>query len=66
MKIYILTLMLLFTSLFGGDNYFYQNGKKVYLSPNLQVQSYSRSSTEKLSKLKYFTTNNNNTIGISD
>ena len=66
MKINILLFTLILTSLYCSDNYFYQNGKKVYLSPVKEVKSFSLKSTSTTPNLNYFTTPKNKTVGVSD
>ena len=66
MKINILSLIIFLTSLYSSDNYFYQNGKKVYISPVQQVKTFSLKSASTVSNIKYFTTPQNKTVGVSD
>ena len=66
MKSIILSLSLLFTFLYSSDNYFYQNGKKVYITPVKQIKSFSLKYVSTPSNITYFTTPQNKTLGVSD
>ncbi|MCK5293739.1 MAG: hypothetical protein KAJ49_03735 [Arcobacteraceae bacterium] len=66
MKINILLFTLIFTFLYSSDTYFYQNGKKVYISPVQEVKIFSLKATSTQSNLNYFTTPNNKTVGVND
>ena len=68
MKINKLYLLASFTfcSLSAGDDFFYQNGKKVYINPLNTVNSYSINVSSIGSDVRYFTTQDNDILGLDD
>ncbi|MBU0720436.1 hypothetical protein KJ877_03780 [bacterium] len=61
-----LCLLLISTSLFSSEVYFYQNKKKVFITPTQLKLSNARVATHSFDTIKYFTTSNNILLGITN
>ena len=64
-KLYLILSFLLGT-LCASDDYFYQKGKKVYITPLESVQLYSVSESSSKNNIRYVKTQYNKTLGYYD
>lgn len=62
---YIYALLLL-TSIVYAEQYYYQKGKKVYLSPTKSKSSISRDVNSSINQINYFKTPQNVLVGVRD
>lgn len=63
---YLLLLSLALISLNGKDAYYYQNSKKIYISPIKQIKNFSLKSVSSPSTIIYFKTMQNNILGMNN